>query len=33
MDHIKIMLFGFIGIAVVVAVVAFLTNILGIVRS
>ncbi len=33
MDHIKIMILGFIGIAVVVAVVAFLTNILGIARS
>jgi hypothetical protein len=33
MDHIKIMIFGFIGIAVVVIVVALLTNMLGIARG
>ena len=30
MDHIKIVLYGFIGIAVVVAVTAMLTSVLGI---
>lgn len=32
MDHIKLMIYGVIGIGVVVAITALLTNLLGIVR-
>jgi hypothetical protein len=32
MDHIKIMIYGFIGIGVVVSVIALLTNMLGIAK-
>ncbi len=33
MDHIKIMIYGFIGIGVLVALVALLTQMLGIART
>jgi hypothetical protein len=33
MDHIKLMIYGFIGIGVVVAVTALLTQMLGIARN
>lgn len=33
MDHIKIMIYGFIGIGVVVGVTALLTHLLGIARQ
>lgn len=33
MDHIKLMIYGFIGIGVVIVVTAILTNILGIARN
>ena len=32
MDHIKLMLYGFIGIGVVVALIALITNMLGIAK-
>lgn len=33
MDHIKIMIYGFIGIGVLVALIALLTQMLGIART